>query len=515
MKQKAKKMLSALLALVMVLGLAPATSLTAVAADSGTSKAIQLGTGVFADPTEVPKEGSSTDKHYTPNSYVWFGVNGDDTKPIQWRVLDAEKANDGTTAGMFLLSEYLLAGGVPFEAAWGYDDGDGQTKPNDWQNSDAQAWCSAFASNRSNFSDLEQAAMLGVKKSDSAEGSLYDLDWGKSGLTTADKVFFLSVRELADKVGNYNKAPGLTASFDDGGSAGVWWLRSPLAYGTYHAGAVLTDGRVTFNDVSNDQAARPAFNLNLDSVLFTSAAENGKDGSLGALSAVGDYTGSEWKLTVSDSDRSGFAASFDSKTGDVWTIKYSGAKADSANEYISALIKNSAGEVTYYGRLCEAESGDNKTVTVDLAGKLSDGDTLYVFNEQYNGDKKTDYASALKEITPASVTEYKITVNGGKAYSDFGKTIEITAAAAGACIYIKYDTPPAGKYVQSISCSAGEFDVGNYIYYGYEMPAAAVTFEVITADMQERIIDLTSGSATVDWDVWHQQTYGTMSLSVI
>ncbi len=60
---------------------------------------------------------------------------------------------------------------------------------------------------------------------------------------------------------------------------------------------------------------------------------------------------------------------------------------------------NSSGEVTYYGRLAEAQSGDDKTVTVDLEGKYNDGDTLYVFNEQYNDDYKTDYASALVKIT--------------------------------------------------------------------------------------------------------------------
>lgn len=245
MKQKAKKLLSGLLALALVMGIAPVVSQTAQAAENTGGKAIRLGTGGIVGPEEkTTRDGN----HYTPNSYVWFGVNGDDTKPIQWRVLDAEKANDGTTAGMFLLSEYLLADGVQFEAAWDYDDHDGQTKPNDWQNSDGQVWCSAFASNRSNFSDLEQAAMLGVDKTDAkteANERLYSLSWEESELKKEkDKIFFLSVRELADKVGNYDGAPGLTASFNDGGSAGLWWLRSPDASTTYFAGAVYTYGYV-------------------------------------------------------------------------------------------------------------------------------------------------------------------------------------------------------------------------------------------------------------------------------
>ena len=47
-------------------------------------------------------------------------------------------------------------------------------------------------------------------------------------------------------------------------------------------------------------AARPAFNLDLNSVLFISAAEGGKSasGMDSGLTAVGDYDGNEWKLTL-------------------------------------------------------------------------------------------------------------------------------------------------------------------------------------------------------------------------
>ncbi|MCC8028491.1 MAG: hypothetical protein LIO75_01600 [Lachnospiraceae bacterium] len=54
---------------------------------------------------------------------------------------------------------------------------------------------------------------------------------------------------------------------------------------------------------SDGDAARPALNLDLDSVLFTSAAADGKSsGAAGAdaLTEVPDYSGSEWKLTILD-----------------------------------------------------------------------------------------------------------------------------------------------------------------------------------------------------------------------
>ena len=97
-------------------------------------------------------------------------MNGDGTKPIQWRVLDAENANDGTTAGMFLLSEYLLVGGVYFQKDIHiHDDGKNYKGANTgdhmncvianvYQGSDGQAWCADFAADENNFTDTERTA---------------------------------------------------------------------------------------------------------------------------------------------------------------------------------------------------------------------------------------------------------------------------------------------------------------------------------------------------------------------
>ncbi|MBR5390467.1 MAG: S-layer homology domain-containing protein [Clostridia bacterium] len=424
MKPKAKRLLSIFLALALVMGIAPVVSQTAQAAENTGGKTIQLGTGGIVGPEEkTTYEGTTYEgKYYTPNSYVYFGVNGDgeDKSPIQWRVLDAEKANDGKTAGAFLLSEYLLASGVQFEAAWDYDDDDGQTKPNDWRNSDAQAWCSTFASNKSNFTPTEQAAMLGVDKTDSAEGSLYDIWWGESGLTTADKVFFLSVRELANYVGNYNYAPGLTASFDDGVSAGAWRLRSPYANIIHVTGVVTTQGYVnSIHYVYRYYAARPAFNLNLDSVLFTSAAAGGGNGgeAAGAIFEIQPYTGNEWKLTLKDTGRQ-FEVTDKSpisgKPGETLTFAYTDAtvKTDEApNDWISAILADEDGNALYYGRLTQPTSADGD-VTITLPDGLTVGDyTIKLFSEQYNGDYMTDYASEFQDAKLTVVNTYSITYN--------------------------------------------------------------------------------------------------------
>ena len=179
-----------------------------------------------------------------------------------------------------------------------------------------------------------------------------------------------------------------------------WYLRSPGSK-TFYVAIVSSDGSVQYSGVSilkenNHRTVRPAFNLNLNSVLFASAAVSGKPD--GGLTPIPEYSGNEWKLTLLDSSRS-FAVTkktADAAPGDTVTLNYKGATAG-INEYISAIIADSSG-ARYYGRVAQptAESG---TVEIKIPSDLAPGDyTLKVFNEQYNGDYNTDYASKFTDI---------------------------------------------------------------------------------------------------------------------
>lgn len=357
--------------------------------------AIQLGTGGISGPTEEEEDGKGS--YYAPNSYIYFGVNsGNSSTPIKWRVLDADTANDGTTSGMFLLSEYLLASDVQFRYNESID--------NAYQGSAAQFWCGLFLSNRLNFSTVEQDAMLGLVKTDSAEDDLYSISWGESSLTATDKLFFLSVQELADYVGNYLATPGMAAT-NTSLSASEWWLRSPYAYVRTAVGTVFKDGNVRYSSAQNYWAARPAFNLDLNAVLFTSAAEGGKSDVLvdSNLTEVG--TGStEWKLTLKDTSRSFNASASNTlvRVGENLTVTYSGA-GTGEKEYVSAMLADNSGNILYYGRI--AQNSADGTASVAIPSDLTAGTyTLKVFSEQYNEDYKTDYASEFQDIT--------LTVNG-------------------------------------------------------------------------------------------------------
>lgn len=370
-----KRILSILLCLCMAACMLPTV---AFAADTG--KAIQLGTSGIS--------GYDTAKVGTGYDYIYMGSYN--SSPVKWRVLD-DQTNTGAT-GLFLLSEDLLGSGGRGDV---YFDG---TSPysNAWQGSDAQAWCNTFES--SNLDSLELAAILATTKSDDAfTSSTHNVSFAAStNILNSDQVFFLSAEEAVNSEYGFTDDAARIANY--GNSAGVWWLRSPYANFTSSTGLVNGYGRVYDGGVGLGWAARPAFNLNLNSVLFTSAAVDRKPD--GGLTPISEYTGNEWKLTLLDDSRN-FAVTEKTVSGDTITFSYSNAQTGT-NEYISVVIKDN-GEITHYGRILHLDGttgGASGTASLTLpAGITLDNDTkLYVFNEQYNGDYKTDYASNFKDI---------------------------------------------------------------------------------------------------------------------
>ena len=245
---------------------------------------------------------------------------------------------------------------------------------------------------------------------------------GVAGPAVSNAVFWPLSSKEANAVNNDLRVvdpehPGWASSY--------WWLRSPdeddsTAY-------VAGRGEVRYYggySTSKEFGVRPAFDLNLDSVLFASAAVGGKpDGGLQPVSP--NYTGNEWKLTLYDSKRNNFSrttweVSASTKGGTV-EISYTDAKTG-ANEYISALIFDDVGNVIYYGRSNASLTEKDGTAQLTIPAGFAEGTyTLEVFNEQYNGDRKTDLASGFADVTltvEKRVDEQFTLASGGRYYFD-------------------------------------------------------------------------------------------------
>ncbi len=403
--QIAKKILSVFLATLIVLGTI-AIGGTGLVSATDADAAIRLATDGAAYI-----EGAMA-------SSVWFGnykqsSNGEGgfkVEPVKWRVLS------NTGDALYLISDRNLD-------AFTYNK---ERAFVSWETCDLRQWLNGLNDySTNNFKDnaftAAEYAAIALTNVQNAVNSNEDYPSVESGSDTQDKVFLPSVGDMLNEAFGFKNVlddysedvfdpariatnTAYTASGGESGStkldpendSDMYWLRTPGEY-KHKAASVYGNGRIMTRgwDVDYDEVAvRPALNIDLGRVLFMSAP-NGKQG--GAFAAVSEYTGSEWKLTVLDNSRSAFTAS-SVMEGGACTITYSGAKTGT-NEKISAMIVDPDGAVKYYGTLCDAARGEN-TVTLNVDGKLADDDNLYVFNEQLNGDKKTDYSSALIDVQP-------------------------------------------------------------------------------------------------------------------
>lgn len=436
MRNSVKRWIGALLAACLVMALLPTAAL---ATDTG--KAIQLVTNDGAGNIG----GGQADNIYFGTYYQ----SNDSTKePVKWRVLS--NANEQ----LFLLSDQNL------DVFQYHTEKESVT----WERSTMRSWLNGYGASSnaggdsgtdytsdnflgSAFSTKEQAAIVETAV---VNGDNKDEDYGTNGdggNDTTDRIFLLSIEEADSRsyFPNYSSSRFSTntayvaggGKLGSGGENNWWWLRSPGSNNTMAASIDEGGGELYEGNPVNDKsfAVRPAFNLSLSSVLFTSAAtaDSGKSasGTGNGLTAVADYSGNDWKLTLLDSDRN-FTVSGESWNENTLTFSYSGAQTGT-NEYISAVIEDN-GVITYYGRilqLSDTTTGANGTASLSLPDgvTLSDTTELYVFNEQYNGDYKTDYASPLQSISPAPAQAPSITtttLQGGKVGEAYSQTLAAT-----------------------------------------------------------------------------------------
>ena len=391
-----KRILSILLTLCMTLCFTP---ISVFAEEVGTegSAAIQLG----ADALSVLSKNVNTATAPT----VYFGQNHENN-PAAWRVIGYDGSGVTSAQGDITLLAAGAMGVIPFVDT---------ILNNEYAPSNLKTAIDALAAKLT----TEENAV--VKKRALTSGS-YDgenTDCVAGGQVDNAVFWPLSTAE-AFAVNNDLRAlnPAHPNWVDSG-----WWLRSPGS-DKYRLAVVRSEGSVQYSGFSvlifnNHRTVRPAFNLNLNSVLFASAAVGGKPD--GGLAEVSKYSGNEWKLTLLDSRRN-FAVTektVSAAPDDTVTLNYKGATTGK-NEYISVILADNNG-AQYYGRVAQptAKSG---TVEIKIPSDIAPGDyTMKVFSEQYNGDCKTDLASAFADVTltvESQPDEQFTLAPGGRYYFD-------------------------------------------------------------------------------------------------
>ena len=397
-----KRILSILLTLCMVLCLVPTSVFAEGEAATGPA-AVQLGTAAL-----------NKNVNTATAQTVYFGQNHENN-PGAWRVIGYDGSGVAGAQGDMTLFAADTMGVIPFADIIANNEYAPSNLNNEYAPSNLKTAIDALAEK---LTTEENAA---VKKRTLTSGSYNEENTDCVAGGQVDNAVFwpLSAKE-AIAVNNDLRAlepahPNWVTS--------SWWLRSPGSE-TYYVAIVSSDGSVqcsgvTIRKYNNHRTVRPAFNLNLNSVLFASAANGGKPD--GGMTAVHEYSGNEWKLTLLDSSRS-FAVTekaVSGDPGDTITLHYNEATTGT-NEYISVIIADNNG-AQYYGRVAQptAESG---TVEIKIPSDIAPGSyTLKVFSEQCNGDKKTDYASNFTDIllTVEKQADEQFTLTpGGRYYFD-------------------------------------------------------------------------------------------------
>ena len=388
-----KRILSILLTLCMTLCLTPISVFAEEVGAEG-SAAIQLGTGALSKNVNTATAPT-----------VYFGQNHENDSGA-WRVIGYDGSGVTSAQGDITLLAAGAMGVIPFADIILY---------NEYAPSNLKTAIDALAEK---LTTEENAA---VKKRTLTSGSYNGENTDCVAGGQVDNAVFwpLSTKE-AIAVNNDLRAldpahPNWVTS--------SWYLRSPGSK-TFYVAIVSSDGSVQYSGASirkknNYRTVRPAFNLNMNSVLFASAAVGGKPD--GGLTEVSKYSGNEWKLTLLDSRRN-FAVTektVSAAPDDTVTLNYKGATTGK-NEYISVILADNNG-AQYYGRVAQptTESG---TVEIKIPSDIAPGDyTMKVFSEQYNGDCKTDLASAFADVTltvESQPDEQFTLAPGGRYYFD-------------------------------------------------------------------------------------------------
>lgn len=401
-----------------------------------------MGTEGLKDPVEKTyDENGINGTYYEPQTYIYFGSYYDSNLmkdvSLVHRVLDADADNTGAGGAMFVLSEFADYNTRFSRNPVGTNDyttGDNVFPRNRLAN---EYYVNLFATNKYRTSEYKEHFknipedldyVRKVTKSDSntdvkglfgfVEGmATYDWvvysadEYALDSFEDGDEVeylknsrfFPLSVREFNDYVSKVSGAPGVAVKKMGSDTYVDYWLRTGAEPFTGEkngnmVGAVTAEGTVTAMDVDGkvgwdeavdaDVYVRYGFNIETADIAFTQILAD-KTHRLAFIEPL-------YKNNTSNP----FEAEIINTEGDVVTVEYRNAIRDGLvsyggvtdKNYISVIIKDSAGNVKHYGSVAEVRrengctpasiSGTDDIFKFRLPEEYVEGDEIYVFWER-------------------------------------------------------------------------------------------------------------------------------------
>jgi len=247
-----------------------------------------------------------------------------------------------------------------------------------------------------------------TSKTDAAYDGNYAI-FGPSSLEN-EYVFFLSAEEAETYFPIYDD-DSRKAYFEGESYPNYWWLRSPYANYAKHAGNIFGLGHTYYSYVDSHYGARPAFNLDLERILFASAIAPGK-----------------YKLSLKDPLISVNLTGSVTKSGNRITIPYETTGNPTQVSVIMIDGEWSDGaDVKYYGKL------DNGSFT--LPDGYDKNWNTYLVPERIYDDYRTNYAGLPLQVELScdiSVSVYPQgggSAEGGGDYNP-GQNVTLTARPA-------------------------------------------------------------------------------------
>ena len=411
LKHNFKKGMAFVLSLAMVAGLVPAMS--------GGANTVQAATGTGTEPSVsayATKDQLMT--AFTPDANgtattkgkLVFGKNISGN-PQEWYILGADSGVSGGKDNTIIFAASPIATKKAFENDWQryktYDSSFGvytsnptDVFPNHYGASDLRAVLKGMTggSNTSYFTTAEQGLMnlTTVTTKDEKNNVTY---------TTTDKLYALQGDYDNDKsklwAGTSDNTVLARSSY---WSSGEWfWLRSP--YERYGIEVLFADpsDHVGVVRVNNDHAVQPASNLNLSSVLFTSAAtaassDTAKSGTIASDKAM--------TLRLDGTGKDIGTVTYNTTTGDIKVVK------GTTSQTMALVVQGNDGTNDWYysKQIAGPETINKSAIASETYTPASiDLSACKIWLEITDSTKNLTYAVSATEATRSSISSVAIT----------------------------------------------------------------------------------------------------------